>query len=49
MYTVANRQQLGLSATDFAEQQVMYAKNQIDKHLISGKQPLQCLQGVIVH
>lgn len=47
LYTVANRQQLGSSTPDFAEQQVMYAKDQIDKHLMSGQKPLQCLQGVI--
>ncbi|KAF8560446.1 hypothetical protein OG21DRAFT_1401745, partial [Imleria badia] len=48
LYTVANRQQLGTSTSDFAEQQVMYAKNQIDKHLISGQKPLQCLQATVI-
>lgn len=38
-----------MSATDFAEQQVMYAKNQIDKHYVGGQKLLQCLQGTITH
>ncbi|KAI9572876.1 hypothetical protein HD554DRAFT_2063701 [Boletus coccyginus] len=48
LYTVANRQQLGSGAPDFAEQQVMYAKNEINRHLMSGQKPLQCLQATII-
>lgn len=47
LYTVANRQQIGLNAPDFAEQQVLHAKVQIDRHLTNGQNPLQVLQGVI--
>ncbi|KAG6381301.1 hypothetical protein JVT61DRAFT_5707 [Boletus reticuloceps] len=43
LYTAANRQRSG--ATDFAEQHVIYAKSQIDTHLMSGQELLQCLQG----
>ncbi|KAG9314447.1 hypothetical protein JVU11DRAFT_5244 [Chiua virens] len=47
LYTVANRQQPVSSTPDFAEQQARHARNQIDKRLMNGQKPLQCLQGNI--
>ncbi|KAF8140128.1 hypothetical protein EV363DRAFT_1152798, partial [Boletus edulis] len=46
LYTAANRQRSG--ATDFAEQHVIYAKSQIDTHLMSGQELLQCLQATVI-
>ncbi|KIJ21656.1 hypothetical protein PAXINDRAFT_165090 [Paxillus involutus ATCC 200175] len=47
MYTVA-RQESGLSDAGFAEQQAMYAKDQLDKHIMSGRKLVQCLQATVL-
>ncbi|KAF9229394.1 hypothetical protein BS17DRAFT_19414 [Gyrodon lividus] len=46
MYTVA-RQQSGSSNASFAEH-AMYAKDQLDRHLMTGRRPVQCLQATVI-